>query len=310
VASDCRNKVKFSVITPCLNRRETIAAAVESVLAQGYDNVEHIVIDGNSNDGTLDVLARYGHLRVISEPDQGLYDAINKGIAMSRGEVIGHLNSDDLYADGAFLPVVAAFARDPSIECVSGGVEVFEMTANGERVVAKINARKIKELREGDVVHGTPIINGRFFRRSLYERIGGYDLRFRLCADTDFLLRALAGGMRRTVVDGVVYRYRAHAGSLTMGSSSAEDMLRECLAAAESGVARSKPGSYEHNLYVRWRAWATGYLAGWSLKQGRVRESLGIALRGLNQDLRWPLAFATLAVDHWRTRQERRWSDD
>ena len=82
---------------PCLNRVNLIREAIESVLAQDYPNFEHIVIDGGSTDGTLDVLREYRHLKLISEPDNGLYDAVNKGIRLAQGELIGWLNSDDVY---------------------------------------------------------------------------------------------------------------------------------------------------------------------------------------------------------------------
>src|SRR5271156_6128755 len=94
--------MKISIITATLNRREFIGAAIESVLAQNYPEFEHWIIDGGSSDGTLDVLKRYPHLNVLSEPDRGVYDAWNKGIVRATGVVLGFLNSDDQYAPGTF----------------------------------------------------------------------------------------------------------------------------------------------------------------------------------------------------------------
>ena len=116
----------FSIVTPCLNRAGIVESAVESALAQNYPAFEHIVIDGGSTDGTLEVLARYAHLHVISEPDRNLYDAINKGLRLARGEVVGLLNSDDRYASGAFAAAAEIFA-DPAVELVIGGAEATKV---------------------------------------------------------------------------------------------------------------------------------------------------------------------------------------
>src|SRR3954469_24178325 len=116
--------MRITIVTPTLNRADHLPMAIESVLQQGYDDVEHIVVDGMSTDGTVEVLARYPHLRVIREPDTGLWDALNKGIRAATGEVIGHLNSDDCYTPGAIDAVRAAFA--PDVEIVCGGAEILE----------------------------------------------------------------------------------------------------------------------------------------------------------------------------------------
>ncbi len=94
--------LKLSVVTVSLNQAAYIEANIRSVLAQAYPGVEHIVVDGGSTDGTLDILKRYPHLRWISEPDTGQSNALNKGIAMATGEIVGWLNSDDTYEPGAF----------------------------------------------------------------------------------------------------------------------------------------------------------------------------------------------------------------
>ena len=94
--------MKISIITASLNRKKFIGAAIESVLAQNYPNFEHWIIDGGSSDGTLAFLKQYPHLKVLSEPDRGVYDAWNKGIARASGEVVGFLNTDDQYTPGTF----------------------------------------------------------------------------------------------------------------------------------------------------------------------------------------------------------------
>ena len=112
--------MKISVITACLNRKEFIGAAIESVLAQNYPHFEHWIIDGGSSDGTHEVLKRYPHLNVLSEPDRGVYDAWNKGIDRADGDVIAILNSDDMYAAGAFHKCAGLFAASPFAPVGSG----------------------------------------------------------------------------------------------------------------------------------------------------------------------------------------------
>jgi glycosyltransferase involved in cell wall biosynthesis len=124
-----------SIITPCFNRAGLVADAVESVRQQDHPDVEHIVMDGGSTDGTLEVLGRYSHLRVFSQPDEGIYDALNKGLRLARGEVVGFLNTDDLYERGIFGTVAQAFRDDPEIDALVGGASIFYERPQGERVM-------------------------------------------------------------------------------------------------------------------------------------------------------------------------------
>src|SRR5947209_2371212 len=105
--------LKISVVTPTFNGIATLRETIESVLTQDYQNWEHIVIDGGSTDGTLDLLRSYAHLQWLSEKDEGHYHAMNKGIERATGEIIAILNSDDRYRNGALSKVATAFAKNP-----------------------------------------------------------------------------------------------------------------------------------------------------------------------------------------------------
>ena len=178
---------RLSIVTPCLNRAGTIGAAIDSVLAQGHPSAEHIIVDGGSTDGTAEVLARYPHLVVIREKDRNLYDAINKGLRAARGEAIGLLNSDDLYAPGAFTAAEAALA-DPAVEMVLGAAEFFT-EAGGREVLQQRLSGDANGLTETNVIGGITTMNAAFYRRGLIERLGPFDDRFPLSADKDFWLR-------------------------------------------------------------------------------------------------------------------------
>jgi len=209
------NNPLISIITPCLNRAAFIREAVESVLAQHYPNFEHIIMDGGSTDGTLDILCAYPHLCVTSEPDQGMYDAINKGVRKAHGELIGFLNTDDLYAPGCFSAVQQAFAANPNLEAVVGDAEVFTSTdpsPEPDSVYPAITSQDFWHR----ILQGASIFNAWFFHRHAIERIGPFDTSFRTAADREYLIRAALLGIRPVPVSLPFYYYRKHSGSFTL----------------------------------------------------------------------------------------------
>jgi glycosyltransferase involved in cell wall biosynthesis len=226
----------ISIVTPCLNRSQFIEEAIQSVAQQDFPHVEHIVVDGGSIDGTLEILRRYHHLRVISEPDNGLYNALNKAIRLAKGEIIGQLNSDDSYADNIFSKVARRFVDDPELDTVCGGATVFDEDAEGNRATnAEYQKSHNKELSFYNITLGVPIINARFFRRRVYERVGLFDTRYRIAADRDFLLRVALAGAKSGNLGCPVYHYRQHPGSLSISGHSVQrrKILSEHLSIAE-----------------------------------------------------------------------------
>jgi glycosyltransferase involved in cell wall biosynthesis len=183
------------------------------VLAQDYLNFEHIIVDGASTDGTLIVLKKYAHLRIISEPDRGMYDAINKGLAICRGEIVAWLNTDDIYPPGAFAAVTDAFKAHPDALAISGAAETYADTSEGPHVV-KIE-QAIDDAYFWRRIVNAPAPNGWFFRKSLFEKIGNFNPDYRFVADREFLIRVALAGIRPVPVARTLYRYLLHAGSAT-----------------------------------------------------------------------------------------------
>ena len=166
---------RISIITPVLNRVGMIGEALASVQAQDYAEVEHIVIDGGSTDGTVELLRGTSGIRWRSEPDRGLYDAVNKGLRLAEGEIVGHLNSDDIYLPGAFAAAAAALAEAPDGDAACGGAVVVRRSAGGSWEVARrIEDARIKRLDWRALTRGVPITNARFFRRSFFFRIAAH----------------------------------------------------------------------------------------------------------------------------------------
>jgi glycosyltransferase involved in cell wall biosynthesis len=181
----------LTIVTAAYNAAATIAATIESVRAQDYaGELEHVVVDGGSTDGTVDIVRAAG-LRFVSEPDRGLTHAINKGIAMARGEVVGSLNADDTYLPGALARVGAAFAEHPEAEWVSGRCLIVDDAGNEIR--RGVSAYKDFFLRHHSfrvhLLQNHVSAPATFVRRAALEACGGYDERFRWSADYDMWLK-------------------------------------------------------------------------------------------------------------------------
>jgi len=308
--------MQLSIVTPLLNAGDHVAEAIDSVIqqldalhAEGF-TVEHIVIDGGSTDGTHAVLARYPYLRVVIGPDRNLYDAINKGIGLAVGDVVALLNGDDLFAPGALLTMMRAFARRPDLDSVCGGVEVFaDGPAESRMVLTRIDATPIKQLRLCDVISGVPLTNARFFRRRVFERLGMFDLRFPIASDRDFLMRVVLADLHRDVVEPVVYRYRAHARSLTFGPLEGRARCRYDYAQLTMARLAEATTPQARAAYRSWAAWVTGYDILAALRQGRHGAALRGAVEGWRRDPLWPARFLCLAAGHWRERRLRHPAD-
>lgn len=181
---------KISIITAVYNNCATISAALDSVLAQVGANYELVVIDGGSTDGTLDVLNRYAErvAVLVSEPDHGIYAALNKGILRASGDVVGFLHSDDLFADAGVLSRIAAAFAEPGVEAVYGDLH-YVRKDNPELLVRYWRAGLFSGRRLGwGWMPPHPTL---YVRRSVYEQIGLFDTSFRIAADYDFILRLL-----------------------------------------------------------------------------------------------------------------------
>jgi glycosyltransferase involved in cell wall biosynthesis len=224
--------MKISIITASLNRKRFIGAAIESVLAQNYADFEHWIIDGGSSDGTLAFLKQYPHLKVLSEPDRGVYDAWNKGIDRAKGDFISILNSDDVYPPGAFQRCLEIVSASPSVPVVSGGCQIYRTGDRGKEIeMHRYQDPRRYRLSLRSATVGLPIINSRFFRRSLFDKIGRFDLAFTVASDREFLIRASLAGIKDICTSEIFYRYLWHAGSLTMNAGN-----RSMLTGLEDGL--------------------------------------------------------------------------
>jgi len=182
--------IRISVVTVCFNSAETIADTLRSVAEQTYTDVEHIIVDGGSSDATLTIVDahRRGLARVISEPDRGPYDAMNKGIAAASGEVVGFLNADDVYADAQALAAVAEAFAHPEVDACYADL-VYVDRKDPERIVRYWKSR---DFCPGLFRRGWMPAHPTFYvRRRVFERYGGFDLRYPRQADFELAMRLL-----------------------------------------------------------------------------------------------------------------------
>lgn len=200
--------LRISVITAVLNRASTVGGALRSIHGQTCGNVEHIVIDGGSTDGTLTVLNHYrpGIAKLVSEPDRGIYDALNKGIRHASGDVIGFMHADDEFASPHVLTQVAAAFQDPAVEAVYGDL-VYVKPGDMSRVVRYWRAGQYQR---SQLAQGWMPPHPTFYVRSdVYARFGGFDTRYRVAADYENMLRILwRGGVHAAYIPQVLVRMR------------------------------------------------------------------------------------------------------
>lgn len=183
--------VKISIVTATYNCASTIEDCLRSVAGQQHDEIEHVVIDGASSDQTLPLLRQHaGQIDcLVSEADGGIYDALNKGVALTTGEVVGFLHADDLYAHPRVLSAIADAFRDPEVDAVYGDL-TYVQKADTARVVRYWRSAPFSRTR---LAQGwMPPHPTLYLRRRIYEEYGKFDLSYRIAADYDFMLRVLS----------------------------------------------------------------------------------------------------------------------
>jgi glycosyltransferase involved in cell wall biosynthesis len=200
-----------------MNAAATISETLESVAGQDHPPLEHIVVDGGSTDGTLEILGEREGLRWVSEPDDGLSDAVNKGVAMARGELVGWINADDVYRPGAFARIADEFAARPSAEWAFGRCAI--VGAEGEEIRSAVTAYKNFFVRRWSLplhlTHNFVSQPSTFFRRTAFEAVGGLDKRYRYSMDYDLWLK-LGERSAPIVVDAELAAFRMQEGTLSM----------------------------------------------------------------------------------------------
>jgi glycosyltransferase involved in cell wall biosynthesis len=238
--------MKISIVTASYNSVKTLADTMESVLGQIYTDWEYIVVDGGSTDGTVDLIRKYeprfgDKLKWTSEPDKGIYDAMNKGIQKSTGDVIGILNSDDYYTTTDALSTIASALSDEKLDAVYGDIH-FIKEGEPDKTVRYYSSRRFKPfwLRFGFM----PAHPSFYVRRVVYQKAGLYDMSYKIGSDFEMMVRLFRKQRIR-------YQYLAKdfvtmrtGGMSTNGIKSRRTLLAEDVRACRSN------GIYTNQLIV------------------------------------------------------------
>lgn len=261
---------RITIITPSLNGGRHVAEAIRSLSRQGCSDLEHLFLDAGSTDETIGALAGFPATTLIREPDRGSHDAMNKGVARASGEIIGFLNTDDFYPDQTLAAVAALFGEDPALDMVAGASVVFREREDGRRVVivARDHARE-NGLWPPELAFGAPGLNGRFFRRRVFDRIGGFEVGHYFGGDRHFLIRAALAGVKSRPLGRVSIIYRSHDRSATYNAAqrNAARFALENLQMAREFLSRPSLAGDWRRLLLAWHAF----------------EMLRLALRGASQ---------------------------
>lgn len=238
--------MKISIITATYNSGATIADTVESVLRQTYKDIEYLVIDGCSKDDTLRILRQYepmfsGRMRIISEPDKGIYDAMNKGIAMCTGDVVGMLNSDDFYTSDDAIETIANSFKDKSVSAIYGDVHFINSNVPDKCVRYYSSAIFRPWLLRFGLMPAHPSF---YVRKRIYDTYGRYSLDYRIAADYEMMVRLL-------------YKYRINTRyvrkdfvTMRTGGISTKSVRNRMLISKEDVVACRNNGLYTNIVLI------------------------------------------------------------
>lgn len=296
---------QVSIISPVLNGEKFIAEALSSVVSQIDASGEIIVVDGGSTDGTAARVARFPKVRMETVPGCGLYEALNRGLEMSAGEVIGFLNCDDMYAPGAIDRALQVWRDKPETAVVSGTAEFIVDRDSGVRAApATCSTTGQMDLTIDNIMCGVPLLNARFYRREVLKSLGGFDCAFSIAADRDLLIRMALSKVPGVVVPALFYRYRMHQGSMTLSGGSERNLALagENLALAEKymdvdryglAVCRSAERMYYESV-------VTGLNA--AARAGRWRAVMALLGKGAGREA---AGFLRVGGAFWRKVQRR-----
>ena len=222
--------MKITIITATYNSGRTVRDTLRSVLLQNYTDYEYLIVDGGSTDATIDIVREYeplfgGRMRWISEPDKGIYDAMNKGIGMATGDVVGFLNSDDFYTtSNCLLSVAQAFGKTKELDAIYGDIHYvndYDLKTCARYYSSKCFRRWLMRL------GFMPAHPSFYCRRSIYEKYGKFDTRYKVAADFECLLRLIFINRIKTLYIPMDFVTMRTGGKSTSGMASHKQILRD-----------------------------------------------------------------------------------
>ncbi len=225
--------MKVSIITVCYNAQAFIENAIKSVVSQTYDNIEYIIVDGNSTDGTMDIVNRYKAkiAKVVSEKDNGIYDAMNKGVKMSSGDIIYFLGADDtLYDNNVIFDIAVEFNKDLDIDLIYGKVMYRKVDGTGVPESNLPHNKNYQVKNKNDLMYNGICHQAIFAKKCLFERAGYFNTRYKICADFNWLVSVFGyQGLGVTYIDRYIANYSDQGFSAESCQSQKLERERACI---------------------------------------------------------------------------------
>lgn len=235
---------KISIVTVCYNSEKTISKTFESLLNQTDRDFEYIVIDGLSTDKTLEIIKEYeprfnGKMKYVSEMDNGLYDAMNKGIDMATGDYIGIINSDDWYENRTIETIKLNINKYPDVGIFYGYIRIIK--DNKEYMIRRNNYEFINEV-NGLIQHPTCFVS-----KSVYEKFGKFDTKYKVCADVDLMLRLVSKGVKYKGIDEIITNFVIGGVSFTQDSYLESNEIKY----RYGRISKSEKNKIERRYHIR-----------------------------------------------------------
>ncbi len=246
---------RVTVLMPTLNvqtfLREALASVATSELAQN-GRIEVVVLDGGSTDRTIEIAESFTPLvRISQERDRGMYDALNRGLTLAEGDVIGWLNGDDLFSSDGFSTLLKKLEGDPALDVAYGDLQLRDERAGGQTKLVRHESDALGLIRAGELERGwvTPLCAA--WRKSSLQKIGAWSAEWRAVGDLELWLRAAATGATSGHVDAVIGTFRAHDDSMTSGGKQSRRVLDEDLRLCGDLLARALPNAMHDAIAAR-----------------------------------------------------------
>lgn len=276
------NLPRITIIVGVLNMKRYLPATFDSVIRQNYPNLELIVMDGGSTDGTLDVIKEYeAHITFWkSGKDKGHSDACNKAINIATGDFIILLNADDILGDNLLNKAAAIYGQKPDTKVITCGVRIVEMNATGKEIVLQEITDPAKlQITLKNMLFELPVINARFFHKDIFESFGKFqatheDGSYNLSNDRDFLVRLALAGIQSEIIPEPLYLYLSHNQSLTFSNKNAIKSRKEHLQLADKFLQKEALTIEQVKLLKAWFGNESVYLSLIYLSQFSIKNSL------------------------------------
>ena len=282
---------RISVVVFSWNTVGTIERTLASAIEQGIEDLELLVLDGGSTDGTVDVIRRYEDKITFwrSGPDGGPTYAINEGVKRATGDVISLLPADDWLEPGSLRAVQKEFAADPELDVLSCGTRYVRFDADGcmHNDAIFVTPEVLEFSMEGILSH--PLVAGRFIRKRIYERLGGHSTEF-IFGDYDFLLRVCLSRVKSKVLPQLTYTYRRHPGSATLSWDPTKvlAMLRDTLRIITQHLGRVDLASGDRKALLYRHGRSSAHYAWRLFIRGHLLQASRVIIRAMRMNWLWP----------------------